>query len=212
MTPEIIERWTRRSLLMPDYTLGDVDFSLQCPLDNGRHTLHPEQDLGTLGRLPPEILITVVLSLDVLSLTVFRRVNKGAMVFVDSVPQYRMVYRHSPNILRSVLVIQASHFDFRTLFNALCESRCTLCGVFSGCLYLITCLRVCYLCFTEDSSQLFLVVGRKQASAILGCSHKKLQQLPHIRSVGRQSISYMSSSRYAIAFSMKKALQGPETQ
>jgi len=115
ITPEVIEKWTLEGLLMPDYAVGDIDLSLRCPLDNSRHTLHPAQELGKLGRLPPEVLVNVVLSLDILSLTVFRRVNKGAMVFVDSVPQYQVVYRYSPNSPRSVLAIQARHFDFRPL-------------------------------------------------------------------------------------------------
>ncbi|KAL2020948.1 hypothetical protein VTK56DRAFT_7835 [Thermocarpiscus australiensis] len=181
ITPELIQEWTRQQLRITDYTLGDIDLSPNCPLDNGRHAIQPMQPLGHLSTLPLEVLTNVLLRLDILSLTDFRLVNQSAMQMVDSIPQYQLVYRHCPQILRSIISTEARHFDFRTLHDALCKPKCVTCGDFGGYLYLITCLRVCYICFTGNSR--FLPVNGKQASMITGCPRKELKQLPHIRSI-----------------------------
>lgn len=166
---------------MSDYTLGNIDLSLLCPLDNGRRAVQPMQPLGQLSLLPLEILAHVILQLDVLSLTTFRRVNKSAMEVIDSIPQYQMIFRHCPYILRDVISTKAGRFDIGTLYEALHKQQCVICGDFGGYLYLITCLRVCYVCFTEN--KMFLPMNVKQASTITSRSRKELKQLPHIRSL-----------------------------
>lgn len=181
ITSELVEKWTRAKLPMLQYTLGDIDLSLCCPLDNGRHAIQPMQALGHLDLLPLETLTDVLLRLDLLSLTIFRRVNKHAMQVIDSIPQYQRIYQHCPHILRDIISTEAGHFSLGTLYEAFCNPYCTLCGDFGGYLYLITCLRVCYICFTEN--KLFLPVSGKQACTITRYSRKNLQQLPHIRSL-----------------------------
>ncbi|KAI1107747.1 hypothetical protein F4804DRAFT_109132 [Jackrogersella minutella] len=182
ITPELIEKWASQRINLVDYTLNNIDHSLHSSLDNGRHAIQPTESLGYLSILPLETLTNVILGLDVLSLANWRRVNKSAMLMVDSIPQYQMVYGCCPNIIRDIISIAAEHFDFRTLCKALCEPRCVSCGNFGGYLYLITCLRVCYICFTENELR-FLPMKGRQACIIAGRSRKELGRLPHIRSV-----------------------------
>lgn len=61
MRSELVQKWTRQQLPMSDYTLGDIDLSLHCPLDNGRHAIQPMQSLGRLSLLPLETLTDVLL-------------------------------------------------------------------------------------------------------------------------------------------------------
>jgi hypothetical protein len=181
ITPALIETWTRQRLPIPDYTLGDIDLSLHCPLDNDRHTFQPTYSLAQLSLLSLELVIDVILRLDILSLTAFRMVNKGARHVVDTTTQYQMIFRHWPNILRSSISTEARYFELRTLYEALREWKCVTCGDFGGYFYIITCARVCYVCFTENIQ--FLPMSGTQASKITGWSRKELKQLPHLRSI-----------------------------
>lgn len=103
------------------------------------------------------------------------------MQMIDSIPQYQIIYRHYPRILCYITSIEAKYFHFGMLYEALCDMQCATCGDFGGYLYLITCLRVCYTCFTENER--FLPMGMKQATKLTGYSRKELRQLPHIRSI-----------------------------
>lgn len=166
---------------MRDNVLSDTDLTRACPLDNNRHILKPRLDLGRLSILPLELLTDAFLRLDILSLTAFRRVNIRAMQAVDSIPQYSTIYEQSPRVLRAVISVEATCFSLITLYQSVCETRCTICGDFGGYLYLITCSRVCFICFTEN--KLFLPVNPKFASMATGRSREELKKLPHIRSV-----------------------------
>ncbi|KAI2781423.1 hypothetical protein F4815DRAFT_78467 [Daldinia loculata] len=156
ITPELIKKWTCQRLAMLAHTLSDIDRFFYRSPNNSQHTIQPTESLGYLSVLPLETLTGVVLRLDVLSVTTLRRVNRR-------------------------FITGAKHFDFATLYKALCEPHCVSCGNFGGYIYLITCLRVCYICFTEN--QQFLPMIGTYARMITGCSKKVLEQLPHIRSV-----------------------------
>ena len=189
--PELMEEWTSQRLSISDYTLSDIDLSRRCPLDNGLHTSEPKHGLGNLSLLPLEILTDVFLELDVLSMTTFRRVNKGAAQLVESIPHYQMIFRHCPDILRYIISTKAGYFNLRTLHRALCKLQCETCGEFGGYLYLITYSRVCYDCFTNN--RWFLPMSGKQAPSVAGCSRKKLRYLPHIWSIpGRYAVDRLS--------------------
>ncbi|KAI0548960.1 hypothetical protein F4679DRAFT_548439 [Xylaria curta] len=68
----------------------------------------------------------------------------------DSVYQYRMTRKHCPNILRTIVSINAQYFDCRALYGTLSTTKCATCDRFGGYLYLITCKRVCYCCFKSN--------------------------------------------------------------
>ncbi|KAI5460314.1 hypothetical protein BGZ63DRAFT_386994 [Mariannaea sp. PMI_226] len=146
-----------------DNTLDDAQLAIRCPLDNGRlfHSSTPlRYGVGQLDNLPTELVMQVLVFTDVPSLTRFRRVNRHARELVDSIPQYAAIIRHCPNIIRAIVSLQADAYDCETLYTTLTTSRCSTCERFGDHLYLITCRRVCYFCFTQRLEYFPLTIGR----------------------------------------------------
>lgn len=87
-----------------DHTLDDINGI--CRIDNGQngHPL-PNRTLGTLERLPSEILHIILTQLTIQSLTNLRRVNRRALQTVYSIPQYRAIATHAPAALCGILSI-----------------------------------------------------------------------------------------------------------
>ncbi|KAH8907696.1 hypothetical protein BR93DRAFT_561353 [Coniochaeta sp. PMI_546] len=91
----------------------------------------PASGLGSLDRLPVELMHHMLLGLDMYSLFNFRQVNIRARQMSDSLKQYRMLVTHALNTfcasLRTRFAIGVSLSDF---YPALCTKACTLCGDF----------------------------------------------------------------------------------
>ncbi|KAK4113083.1 hypothetical protein N656DRAFT_789178 [Canariomyces notabilis] len=182
LTPDRLEKYGSHTLSIVDYTLDDAHLETRCPLDNGRHNGQPKHSVGRLDLLPYELISQVLLALDLPSRTAFRRVNRRAMGLVDSLHEYQMVLKHCPNILRAIISINAKHFDLATLYRTLCTTKCAACnGSFGSYLYLITCKRVCYSCFTEKSA--YLPVSAMLDIRNTSLSRDDLKSLPHIFSL-----------------------------
>lgn len=181
LSPDQLGEYGYRKSRIVDHTLDDAWLETRCPLDNGRHTGQPKEPAGRLDRLPVELVAEILLTLDLPSLTAFRRVNRRAMGLVTSLHQYLKVVEHCPDILRAIVSIDAKHFDCATLFRTLSTSKCATCDHFGGYLYLVTCKRVCYSCFTTDLS--YFPVSAALASKRTGLSRKQLKGLPHIFSL-----------------------------
>ena len=144
-----------------DHTLSDQNLSHHCPLDNGRHTLKPIYGLGALEGMPVELLFTTLVKLDVMTLTDFRRVNQRAMEVVDSMVEYNTVSTHAPDILRCILSIKTGRWiTCQLLYDTFCLRPCEYCGDFGGYLYLLTCKRVCFLCFTDEKKSALYPMDR----------------------------------------------------
>jgi len=103
--------------------------------------------LGSLNRLPLELLHDVFLRLDMLSLFNLRQANLGSRQTVDSLKQYQVVVSHRLNLfcalLRTRLAIGVSLFDFH---DALCPKACVFCGEFGGFMSLLLWNRCCFKC------------------------------------------------------------------
>ncbi|KAI0402385.1 hypothetical protein F4802DRAFT_608764 [Xylaria palmicola] len=103
--------------------------------------------LGSLDRLPLELLYDVLLHRDLHSLFNFRQTNLRSRLIVDSLKQYQIVVSHGLNLLcallRTRLAIGVSLFDF---YDALCTKDCTLYGEFGGFISLLTWNRCCFTC------------------------------------------------------------------
>lgn len=181
LTPDQLEEYGYRKSRIVDHTLDDAHLETRCPLDNGRHHGQPKHPAGRLDLLPAELIAEVLLALDLPSLTAFRRVNRRAMGLVDSLHQYQMVFNHCPDVLRAIVSIDAKHFDCTSLFETLSTTKCATCDRFGGRLYLITCKRVCYFCFTTDL--LYFPVSATLATKHTGIARRDLKSLPHIFSL-----------------------------
>lgn len=166
-------------LNIEDFTLDDND---DFHLGGLCHLGTPSCGLGVLDRLPLEIIHLTLILLDIQSLSDFRRVNKKAKLVTDSDPQYKTIRTHAPVSIRASLVIgTARFFSCQNLYETLSTAECDSCGDFGGYLYLITCRRVCFLCFTEKAD--FLPLSRKDAIRKFGLDSEHLAKLPHLRSL-----------------------------
>lgn len=70
-------------------------------------------------------------------------------------PQYKAITTHALNIIRGILRIDLGPWiACSKLYETLVTSDCENCGEFGGYLYLLTCTRVCFLCFTSSKKYL----------------------------------------------------------
>ncbi|EEP78298.1 predicted protein [Uncinocarpus reesii 1704] len=165
-----------------DFTLdANEDLERLCPLDAGRRHANPVHDLGQLEQLPLELLNMVLLGLDLRSLMDFRRVNQRAMEVVGSIPQYATILMHAKNALRGIISIGSARWiSCLDIYQELRRAECD-CGDFGGYLYLFTCRRVCFLCFTSESA--YLPIGRGHAMRKFGLQGAQVAALPAMKSV-----------------------------
>lgn len=188
----------------------------------------PTVGVGGLDALPLELLHETISQLDLRALTDFRRVNRRAAELVDSLPPYQAIVRHAQNALRGILALGTGRWiTCETLYEKLCMSGCEECGDFGGYIYLITCRRLCFLCFTRVRRYYPLLVS--QASLMFGLDRSIVETLPcmktirgvyAVREVGTPSsvrVDYESALRAGIARhgsmeAMEKYVTDPEIQ
>ncbi|KAF1842493.1 uncharacterized protein K460DRAFT_380330 [Cucurbitaria berberidis CBS 394.84] len=157
--------------------------------------------LGSLDRLPLELLHDTLFRLDMHSLFKFRQANLRSRQTVDSLKQYQMVVSHGLNLLcallRTRLAVGISLLDF---YNALCTKACTLCGEFGGFISLLTWKRCCFKCLQEapEFQVQTLNTARKQfhlTKAMLICERqpRPLAQARPASSERNQKFNFMGS-------------------
>lgn len=180
--PTEIQELTVSKLNIKDNTLDLNRLEARCPLDNGRRFNNLlRAGLGALDLLPQELLVIVLHHLDLQTLTDFRRINHQARRSVDAVPEYSLCVCHAPNAVRGMLCLGSARFNTcRGLYEKICTPNCDKCGDFGGYIYLITCRRVCFNCFTEETSYLPLL--RSDVLRKFGLESKQLDDIPQIRS------------------------------
>lgn len=199
-----VRNYCRQKLRIVDHTLDDAELDARCPLDNGRHVILPKRSVGQLDLLPAELIDQVLRMLDIPTLTTFRRVNQRAMHLVDSLPPYRRLWTSCRNILRAVVSINAASFSCETLFQALTREKCESCSLFGGYLYLITCKRACYFCFTtrKEYFPVSLTLAARQAKL----QRKALSHLPQVLSLPGRYTASAKISRYRVTLVDRQAL------
>ncbi|KAK0753434.1 hypothetical protein B0T18DRAFT_434194 [Schizothecium vesticola] len=148
--------YCRQKLRIVDYTLDDAELEARCPLDNGKHVMLPKRSL----------IDQVLQMLDIPTLTTFRRVNQRALLLVDSLPPYRR------------LDVLPHYFACAALFQVLTGGKCESCNLFGAYLYLITCKRVCYFCFTRRKEYFPISLALAAREAML--PKKALSGLPQV--------------------------------
>lgn len=135
-----------------------------CPLDNGRleqHTVSRSNlqsrlfDTVDLQSLPPDIINSILNSLDLRSLTDLRAVSWGTRALVDNLPQYKSINQHAPNALRALLSTKTAVYSTALdLFRTLSSQACINCGQFGPFLDLFTCDRYCLTCVSFSGTLL----------------------------------------------------------
>ncbi|KAF2666068.1 hypothetical protein BT63DRAFT_427867 [Microthyrium microscopicum] len=165
-----------------DFTLDD-----NLPVLNPRVRRAPVANLGALESLPLELLQIVFTPLDLHSLSSFRRVNRRALHMIEALPDYHAIKIYALSALRGIAMLGLdSTITLSTLYQKLCTAKCEECGDFAGYLYLLTCKRVCFLCFSRNEKYLPLL--KSHAVRKFGITNKMINSLPHFKSVpGRYS-------------------------
>ncbi|KFA66084.1 hypothetical protein S40285_08138 [Stachybotrys chlorohalonatus IBT 40285] len=161
--------------------------------------------------LPLEVLVNILLELDIPSLTVFRCLNHRARDLVDSLYQYASILKHCPDVLRAIISIHAAHFPCHELYITLSTTQCDTCNRVGGYLYLITCKRVCYHCFTADLK--CFPISATYAARRTGMSRKRLGNLPSVRSLLGRYTGFAELSRTRIMLLDRESVREivPET-
>jgi hypothetical protein len=140
-----------------DYCLSVIWFSPREHVDIRPSIATPFQRIsnvgvGSLDRLPLELLFDTLYRLGIHSLFKFRQINLRSRQIVDSLQQYQRVVSYGLNLfcalLRTRLAIHISLFDF---YNALCTKACNLCGEFGGFISLLIWKRCCFNCLQWSS-------------------------------------------------------------
>ncbi|EPE03119.1 f-box domain-containing protein [Ophiostoma piceae UAMH 11346] len=126
----------------------------------------PESTLGDLGTLPWELVYCIIRELDLRSLEHLRTVSRQLNAIVLDLPEYRVLTRHAPQLLRSMLSSWAgAYFTLADIWRVLTTQDCEdhpmhssgdgeeapkVYRPFGAFVYLLTCKRVCMHCLKHD--------------------------------------------------------------
>ncbi|KAL1877376.1 hypothetical protein VTK73DRAFT_8671 [Phialemonium thermophilum] len=106
--------------------------------------------LGSLDRLPLELMHSTLVYLDMQSVFKFRQVNLRSRQIVDSIRQYQVVVSHGLNLLCALLRTHiAAHVSLFDFYHALCTRACAICNEFAGFISLLTWERCCFKCLRQ---------------------------------------------------------------
>ncbi|KAK2738311.1 hypothetical protein FQN55_000612 [Onygenales sp. PD_40] len=102
---------------------------------------------GILGTLPPEILTTVLMNLDLTTLHDLRLLNTHYKEHIDTLHAYTVLKQHANHTLRIMLRVKiARHFPLSHLWHEFRQPHCRTCGAFGPYVFLPTLTRVCNRC------------------------------------------------------------------
>ncbi len=139
--------YTRTSHPLPSITLHPhthtpIRQSLLAPLAQS-----PTYALGTLTRLPFEIVSMIALELDVTSAFRLSHVNRTARELLASVREFRHIRENAVEAMCVLLRTGAgSHIPVAGLYKVLTTRDCAFCGAFGGFLFLPAAARCCLTC------------------------------------------------------------------
>ncbi|KAI8679458.1 F-box domain-containing protein [Fusarium keratoplasticum] len=133
-----------------------------------------------LDRLPPELFHIIISQLDLASLHALRRTNRRAAELLYSHSEYNTLITHAWDAVRGALCINtAKIITCKQLHEKLCTEKCDGCGDFGGYLYLLTCKRVCFVCFSERKR--YFPVPPSLACRKYWISSEVVDTLPHMK-------------------------------
>ncbi|PVH96479.1 hypothetical protein DM02DRAFT_659161 [Periconia macrospinosa] len=112
----------------PDILTLDSLYSLYPHKLRLQQTPPPKSNIGELNVLPNELLVAILEQLPIQSLLTFRNVSTHARFVVDTLPRFRAIMRHAPQIIYANLVLQPStHVSLSALSGKLRQKECDLC-------------------------------------------------------------------------------------
>jgi hypothetical protein len=203
---EIAFRAPRPGFFVGDYVIDEDGALLPDALNPIVKQYHPNYSdispaaqsspaLGSLTRLPTEIMHSILSHLDVLSVLDFSRVNGQAVALVKSSLDFEIVASF-PKALSAVIEMQCRFYTLGRLALTISDPRCGRCsqGHFGELLYLITAERVCWPCWRRFPEYIPKLVKDGRDA---GFSDDQLNAIPHVKAVpGRYGfVSGLSDAR-----------------
>lgn len=165
--------------LYPDLRPRKAEVKLYKASPSRRASNNKPPSTFRLGELPPELLCQVLLSLDLNSLGMLRRVNTTTRSLVESLPEYFLLRKHASYTLRIMDATRCtSYFPIRWIYQELCHPRCRTCSDFGPFLYLPTITRSCFKC--SISRPEYQVAPTSDVMFHFGISRKDLKSIPII--------------------------------
>jgi hypothetical protein len=113
--------------------------------------IHPApsvHNLGLFSKLPDELLYLQILEeLDLLSLIRFRNASRHAHYVVDTIPEFQILVKWAPQVIRGVLAVQTNVVaSMATIVDKLRQRHCDRCAKAAQHIWLPTLDRLCFLC------------------------------------------------------------------
>ncbi|KAI0483405.1 F-box domain-containing protein [Xylariaceae sp. FL0804] len=156
---------------------------------------HRVSSLGTLSRLPPEIMSILLGMLDVQSIALFSCVSFHGNTFVRAQRAYRDLITFAPRALLALgKTGLASVHPVAKLQAVLRSDECASCNKYGAFLFLPTCERCCWECLRYNPS--LRMIPPQDASRFFGLLARHRQQL---------SVLHVIPGQYSIA-----AIPAPE--
>jgi len=107
----------------------------------------PKAMLGSLNRLPPELITQVLGHLDLKAVFFFRQVNLQGRELITELRPYQRMVEHGLNAFCALLRTRlAGDVTLSAFYDALCTPNCSLCGNFGGYISLLNWIRCCHRC------------------------------------------------------------------
>ncbi|KAF7558417.1 hypothetical protein G7046_g5739 [Stylonectria norvegica] len=161
--------------------------------------------VGTLERLPLELLHAVVNMLDLQSVSHFALVCLQAKAIVDSVQSYSELVINAPQALAALLQTNLARLhSLGQLHATLRSERCVSCPEYGTYLFLPTNERCCWECLRIEPS--FRVLVAKRAIELFCLSTRHLRRLPLMSSIpGSYGITQKKSRRRCRLISVSAA-------
>lgn len=130
----------------PQKTHDEIRNSIATPFQRTNEA----SGIGTLEKLPLEIIFNILLCLDIDSLFQVRKVNAKARWVVNSLSEYARMVSHGLNLFCALLRTKhATKVTLREFDEALCTKSCFACGEFAGFMSILAWKRCCFHCFQE---------------------------------------------------------------
>ncbi|KAI3390739.1 hypothetical protein diail_8774 [Diaporthe ilicicola] len=132
-------------------------------------------DLGSLQRLPLELISAICLLLDIRSALAFSQANRRSREVTSSIRQYRQLSEHALHCMWALFRTGlAAYTGVTTLHALLSTDRCAICDSFGGFVFLPTASRCCFDCI--ESATATRVVPLSDVSKAAGVSVAKLKK------------------------------------
>lgn len=138
--------------------------------------------IGSLDRIPLELLHSILATLDPLSLSRVSRVSLRGKTVVESLPAYRDLIEYAPSILTALGRTRLIKIHTVSILREnLHSSQCVSCGNHGAFLFLPTCERCCIECLMLNSS--FRVIELATAKKCFYLTTHELRLIPRMLSL-----------------------------